>query len=86
MDTNLFKVSEVCWAVTSKKDGGEVHTFRSIEDASTYLESIGVLDEEVDYALVDMMANNSVRANFGFTNGSFIFSDNKKLDDIIGSA
>ena len=85
MDTNLFKVSEVCWAVTSDRDN-EVQTFKSVDDAAMYLESIGVPDEEIDIALVDMVAQGTCRANFGVTSGRFIFSDNKRLDELLGVA
>ena len=85
MDTNLFKVSKVCWAVTSPKTS-EAQTFRTIEDASAYLESIGVPDEEIDIALVDMTANDTTRANFGAMQGRFIMSDNKRLDELLGVA
>ena len=85
MDTNLFFVSKVCWAVSSSKDD-EVQTFRTIEDAATYLEDIGIPDEEIDDALVDMLANSNVRANFGATQGKFIFSDKARLNELFGVA
>ena len=85
MDTNLFKVSKVSWAVTSAKDS-EVQSFQTIEDAASYLESLGVPDEEIDEALVDMVANGTVRANFGAEDGRFILSDNKRLDELLGVA
>ena len=85
MDTNLFRVSKVCWAVTSEVEA-EVQTFTTIDDAGMYLESIGVPDEEVDMAIIDMVAKGTVRANFGVTNGHFIFSDDAKLTEPIGVA
>ncbi len=85
MDTNLFKVSKVCWAVTSAKDV-ETQTFSTIEGAAEYLESVGVPDSEIDVALVDMAANQSVRANFSVENGRFIYSDNLRIDESFGTA
>ena len=85
MDTNLFKVSAVCWAVTSDRTE-EAQTFPTIEGAATYLESIGIPDEEIDIALVDMAVKNTIRANFGVTQGQFILSDNKRLDELLGVA
>ena len=85
MDTNLFKVSPVCWAVMSDKDS-EVQTFKSVDDAAMYLESVGIPDEEVDHALIDMIANGTVRANFGVMSGKFMFSDNKRLEEKFGVA
>lgn len=85
MDTNLFKVSSVCWAVTSSHSS-EPQTFTTIESASEYLESIGIPDEEIDIALIDMLEHDTKRANFGATQGRFIFSDNKRLDELLGVA
>ena len=84
MDTNLYKVSKVCWAVTSM--GVEARNFKTIEEAATYLEGIGVPDEEIDLALVDMTANGTTRANFGALKGRFIMSDNERFDGVLGSA
>ena len=85
MDTNLFRVSVVCWAVTSDKTK-DAQTFPTIEEAATYLESIGVKDEDIDEALVDMAAKGSRRANFGAASGRFIFSDNMRLNELLGVA
>ena len=82
MDTNLFRV-ELYWAVTSPKE--EVQTFNTIEDAAAYLESIGVKDEEIDLALVNMISDGTTRANFGIA-GKFMFTDNKRLDELLGVA
>jgi hypothetical protein len=83
MDTNLYKVSKVCWAVTS--DNRDTQVFKNIEDASVFLENMGVKDEEIDLALVDMLANESTRANFG-VEGKFIFSDKARLNELLGVA
>lgn len=85
MDTNLYKVSKVCWAVRSEHNP-ETQVFQAIEGAASYLESIGVPDEEIDIALVDMSARGTTRANFGVTQGRFILSDNSRLDENMGSA
>jgi hypothetical protein len=85
MDTNLFRVSEVCWAVTSCA-AFEAQVFTTIEDASTYLESIGIPDEQIDIALIDMVANGTCRANFGTIEGNFMFSDHSKMNELLGVA
>jgi len=85
MDTNLFKVSEVCWVVTSSKTS-EAQVFKTVETATEYLESIGIPDEEIDYALIDMLVNNNTRANFGVTRGGFIFSDKLRFSEFRGVA
>jgi 3-polyprenyl-4-hydroxybenzoate decarboxylase len=85
MDTNLFKVSNVCWAVTSTHSP-EAQTFVTVEGACDYLESIKVPDEQIDRALIDMLAQGNTRANFGAINGEFIFSDNKRLNELLDVA
>ena len=85
MDTNLFKVSEVCWAVTSIKTT-EAQVFASIDDAAMYLESLGVPDDEVDAALIDMAAKRTTRANFGAVNHQFIYSDTLRFNELLGVA
>jgi hypothetical protein len=84
MDTNLYKVSKVCWAVTSARTA-EPMVFQTVEQAANYLESIGVEDESIDLALVDMEAKGNVRANFGM-HGTFIFSDGARLNGALGVA
>jgi hypothetical protein len=84
MDTNLYRVSKACWAVTSEHSK-ETQAFTTIEAASDYLLSIDVNDDHIDLALADMSANGTTRANFG-NHGTFIFSDNEKLSDKVGIA
>ena len=86
METNLFKVSKVCWVVTSAKDDGEPQVFENVDDAAMYLEDLGVPDEEVDAALIDMADKSTTRANFGVKNDSFIYSDNTRYHESIGIA
>lgn len=85
MDTNLFRVSEVCWAVDSPKES-EPMVFNTIEGAADYLEVIGIPDEQIDIALIDMVANGTCRANFGATKGHFMFSDHSKMNELLGVA
>lgn len=84
MDTNLYKVSKVCWAVTSAYTN-EPMVFTNVDDAANYLEKIGVEDEHIDLAIVDMVAKGSSRANFGMY-GTFIFTDGAKLNVALGVA
>ena len=85
MDTNLYRVSKVCWAVMSQHNA-EAQVFKTIEDAAMYLEDIGICDEDIDSALVDMLANTTTRATFDTSNGKFISSDNTRLNELLGIA
>ena len=85
MGTDLYRVSKVCWAVASAKTP-EAQVFRTIEEASAYLESIGIPDGEIDFALADMSGKGNTRANFGALEGRFIMSDAKRLDEFFGVA
>lgn len=84
MDTNLFKVSGVCWVVTSIKYE-EPQVFTSVDAAAMHLESIGIPDDEVDAAIIDMTAKGTSRANFG-ANHSFIYSDDTRFNQVFGVA
>jgi hypothetical protein len=84
METNLYKVSKICWAVVSSKDE-ETQVFPTIDAATEHLLKIGVDDDNIDIALVDMLAKGTTRANFG-VNGTFMFSDNTRLNENIGTA
>jgi hypothetical protein len=84
MNINLFKVSAVCWVVTSAKHAGEPQVFDNPDDASMYLEDIGIPDEEVDAALIDMAANKTIRASFGM-NKTFERSDDTYFSDLPGT-
>ena len=85
MSTDLYKVSKVLWAVKSHKDE-EVLGFSTIEGAAEYLEEIGIPDDEIDLAIIDMAANGHSRAQFGVLEGRFMFSDNARLDELLGVA
>jgi hypothetical protein len=82
---DLFKVSKVCWAVRTP-DEPEARSFTTIEAAGEYLEKLGIPGDEVDFAIMDMVAKGHVRANFGIERGTFLFSDNLKLSELLGSA
>ena len=83
METNLYRVSKICWAVTSPIDE-EPQLFENPDDASEYLMSIGVEDGDIDMALIDMLICGNTRANFG-TSGTFIFGDAAKIDGQLGT-
>jgi hypothetical protein len=85
MSINLYRVSKVNWAIVSHKEEG-AQCFTNIENASEYLESIGVPSDEIDLALMDMMAKGNTRAQFGVLEGRFLFSDNARLDELLGVA
>jgi hypothetical protein len=84
VEVNLYKISSVGWAVTSVKED-DPQVFPTVEGAADYLLSIGVEDEHIDMALVDMTVRGTTRANFG-ANGTFIFSDNVGLYGKFGTA
>ena len=85
METYLYKVSKLCWAV---KNGikEEPEVFQSVDDACNFLESTGVPDEQIDLALINLVANGTSRARFGGKYGNFLDSDNEKLDGPVGVA
>lgn len=78
-------MSKVMWAVTSARTD-EAQVFENVDKAADYLESIGVKDEQIDLALIDMTIRGNSRANFGAIHGNFIFSDTARLNDPMGAA
>ena len=84
MSTNLYKISANSWVVKGKKE--KLVAFDTIEQASDHLESIGIPDEEIDLALIEMAARNHSRAEFGALEGRFIFSDVEKVDELFGNS
>jgi hypothetical protein len=81
MEANLYKIRSG-WAVKANND---VEAYSTIEQASDALLSLGVQDEAIDIALIEMYGNGHTRANFGIK-GGFIFSDEAKLDELLGVA
>lgn len=81
--TNLYKVGKD-WAVEQPND--EAIVFTSIERAATHLEELGILDEEIDFALISMVGHNHTRAQFGALEGRFIFSDEVKYSEQFGTS
>lgn len=82
MSINLYKVSPKLYAVTNNE---ETNQFLSVEGAADYLESIGVPDEAIDTALIEMTQNDHCRANFGM-HGGFVFSDGTRLAGVGSNA
>jgi hypothetical protein len=72
---DLYKLENNVWAVKTLRTG--VSVFPSIEEAADFMLSLGVYDDEIDSALIDIVTLNHTRAQFGI-NGSFIFSDDKR--------
>lgn len=81
---SLYKVSKVCWAVTTR-DNIDTQVFKTIEDTSDFLESIGVLDEQIDLALINLIGNDHTHAEFN-NEGKFAFSDETRLNELLGVA
>ncbi len=84
MLANLFKVSQICWAVTTPKEE-EPQVFKDIEGASDYLMSIGVDDDHIDEALAELAVRGTTRAQFD-ERGRFSGSDHGRLSGPVGSA
>jgi len=72
MGIDLYKMSMDKWVVDHHSD--MPHLFENADKASDYLMVLGVQDEHIDYALVEMAVKGTTRANFGI-NGTFTFSD-----------
>lgn len=83
MEVNLYRISPLSWAVQAR--GTEVEVFPSIEAAADYMLNLGVKDDAIDLALIEMNANEHTRANFGI-NGTFIFSDGATHNGLLGVA
>lgn len=79
-EVNLYKVRSG-WAVVSQEDW---ETYPTIELAADVLMSMGVKDDQIDVALIEMYGNAHSRANFG-VNGTLIMTDEAKLDVAYGS-
>ena len=48
---------------------------RTPEEAADTLLALGVLDDEIDVAIMDMAKHSSNHAQFGILKGAFIYSD-----------
>jgi hypothetical protein len=72
-NTNLFRISSKSWIVTADAHN-EPARFVDVDKACDHLMALGVFDEQIDLALIDMVAKGTNRANFS-TNGMFAFSD-----------
>lgn len=72
MNTSLYKISQASWIVTSDVNK-EPAKFTDVDKACDYLIELGVGDDEIDRALVDMAAKGTKRANFN--DHGFAFSD-----------
>jgi len=73
MRTNLYSTPDKKWIVTSTDDN-KIRKFATIELASQYLEKIGVLDNEIDSALTEMLARGHTHVDFN-EDGCFVASD-----------
>lgn len=76
MNIELYRITRDNWAVKTNED--EVQSFTNIEEASDYMESMGVDTEQIDEALIDLAVTLHSRARFD-ENNRFIESDDKKL-------
>lgn len=77
MSTNLYRVSSQNWIVTSDAHN-EPARFIDVDRACDFLMTLGVLDGEIDLALIDMVAKGTNRANFSAV-GTFAFSDDSGI-------
>ena len=75
---DLYRMKNNIWVVKTGKTGTTV--FPSIEEASEFMLGHGVMDAEIDNALIEMIDLKHTRAQFGI-NGYFLFSDDKEAFD-----
>lgn len=68
----LVKIATNDWQVALS---GTLEFFKSIEDASSYLEDVGIKDAEIDTALIHMAAFNHDKSHFDLKTGSFLSSE-----------
>ncbi len=80
LEVYLYKV-RAGWAIKA----GECETYPTIELAADVLMTLGIKDEAIDDALIEMYGNAHSRATFSAT-GALVSTDEAKLDVPIGSA
>ena len=73
---DLYRLSRTTWAIVV---AGIRYDCPSMEDAADLLEACGVISDEIDAAIISLVTNNHIRANFGIVKGTFIFSDEQEL-------
>lgn len=71
----LLKQPHGTWKVLDDRYDPYGHHFRSIEDASEYMEKNGIDGDEIDHALITMVKFEHEKAYFGILNGTFIYSE-----------
>ena len=74
MSHDLYKSSDGSYIVSSARLKVP-YVLPSIEGAAEALTMLGVPDDEIDFALVDMMEKGTVHAQFGVMNGTLLFTD-----------
>lgn len=57
------------------KIGVDLISYRNVDDAFDFIETLGVKADEADAALIALIGNNHTRATFGVIEGNFMFSD-----------
>lgn len=73
---HLYKVAQSDWRLT--RDGHPAY-FSNVDSACDYLlANLNVLDEQIDLALIDMVAKGTTHAVFAA--GHFVFSDQTRFD------
>jgi acyl-coenzyme A thioesterase PaaI-like protein len=74
--TQLVSKDDGSWVVKTFQHNSESqHSFKTIEGAAEYMHNIlGVPEDDIDVALIDMASNHNNLAEFGTLNGGFIFS------------
>lgn len=68
----LVKIADNDWQIAL---GTTLKFFSSIEDASSYLEQVGIKDDDIDTALIHMIAFNHDKSHFDPKTGSFLSSE-----------
>ncbi len=73
---DLYRIGKDRWVVVNSEDK---ILFSKIEAACDFMLNYGIIDDEIDFALADMVSHEHNHAQFG-VNGFFIYSDKETID------
>lgn len=79
---DLYRLSDGRFMVKSFKLQ-KPYVLPTVEGAAEALTLVGVPEDEIDYALIDMAQKGNNHAHFGILYGAFIFSD--KVDEVVAA-
>jgi len=76
MNIELYKINRDTWLV--KPNEKEVHQFKNIEEASDYMEELGLVNEEIDNALIALAVERTHTRAYFDSDRKFLGTDDKK--------